>query len=235
MTGRRSVLDDQIDYYRARAGEYDEWFYRKGRYDHGAELNQLWFEEADQVRQALRGSGPVETALELACGTGIWTEELAQLSRRVTAVDAAAEMLDINRARLANPKVAYVRADLFEWQPTERYDLVFFSFWLSHVPPERLNGFVSSVRRALKPDGRVFLIDSRRETTSTARDQHLPTDAATQLVRRLNDGRQFTIVKVFYEPDQLATALVQAGFDADVRTTHYFIYATARFPQARPA
>ena len=30
------LLQEQVDYYRARAGEYDEWFFRTGRYDLGA-------------------------------------------------------------------------------------------------------------------------------------------------------------------------------------------------------
>src|SRR6266511_3494592 len=29
----------------------------------------------------------------------------------------------------------FIRADIFEWVPDRRYDVVFFGFWLSHVPP----------------------------------------------------------------------------------------------------
>ena len=32
-----ALLAEQEDYYRARAGEYDDWFYRRGRYDRGAQ------------------------------------------------------------------------------------------------------------------------------------------------------------------------------------------------------
>ncbi|MBC7814227.1 MAG: class I SAM-dependent methyltransferase, partial [Burkholderiales bacterium] len=67
------TIRQQIDYYRARAGEYDQWFYRLNRYDHGADANRRWFEEAAQVMSALHALPPVEHALELACGTGIWT------------------------------------------------------------------------------------------------------------------------------------------------------------------
>ncbi len=47
------TLQDMMDYYRARANEYDEWFYRHGRYDRGAEGNARWFAEADEVFSAL--------------------------------------------------------------------------------------------------------------------------------------------------------------------------------------
>lgn len=222
----RDVIRQQIEYYRARAGEYDEWFYRVGRYDRGPELNRRWFDEVQVVREALERIGPVEHALELACGTGIWTQELVRLAGQVTALDASPEVLAINQAKVASPAVDYRQVDLFAWEPERTYDLVFFSFWLSHVPPERLDPFLATVARAARPGGRLFLIDSRYEQTSTAIDNPLRDDEDTLRTRRLKDGREFVIVKVFYEPEPLRAKLAEHGFDADVRVTdHYFIYA----------
>ena len=79
--------------------------------------------------------------LELAAGTGIWTRKLVELADRVVAVDANAETLALNTS-----EAELVRADVFEWEPAERFDLVFFSFWLSHVPEERFDEFWSLVR-----------------------------------------------------------------------------------------
>ena len=79
--------------------------------------------------------------LELAAGTGIWTRRLVELADRVVAVDANAETLALNTS-----EAELVRADVFEWEPAERFDLVFFSFWLSHVPEERFDEFWSLVR-----------------------------------------------------------------------------------------
>lgn len=223
------ILQQQIDYYRARAGEYDEWFYRVGRYDHGAAQNQWWFDEAKQVMDALHQTGTVDDALELAAGTGIWTEQLLKIARRITALDASPEVLAINRQKLNNAdNVTYQQADLFRWQPDRAYDLVFFSFWLSHVPPERLNSFLRTVYDATKPGGRVFIVDSRPASASSALN-HQPYDPdSIYHMRKLNDGREFTIYKVFYEPDALWAKLEAFGFDADVRLTeHFFIYASA--------
>ena len=48
-------------------------------------------------------------------------------------------------------------------------------------------------------------------------------------LRRLADGREFTIVKVYYGPDELAAALREAGFAAaDVTTSgRFFVLGTA--------
>ena len=165
------TIQEQIAYYRARAGEYDEWFYRIGRYDHGAELNRRWFDQAAVVMRALHDLAPVENVLELACGTGIWTRELLQVGKHITAIDASPEVIEINRSKLQSGRVEYIQADLFAWEPEREYDLVAFAFWLSHVPPERLDDFLAKVYRALRPGGRIFMVDSRLDQSSTARDR----------------------------------------------------------------
>lgn len=221
-----TTLQEQIAYYRARAGEYDEWFYRVGRYDHGAEINQRWFDEAAEVMQELHQIGPVEIVMELACGTGIWTRELLKVGRQITAIDASSEVIEINRQKLQSVNVRYEQADLFTWEPDREYDLVVFAFWLSHVPPGRLDSFLSKVGRAVRRGGQVFMVDSRPDQTSTAKDKPIQMDSEAYQVRKLNDGREFRIVKVFYGPDDLSAKLMKTGFDATVKTTQsYFIYA----------
>lgn len=218
------LIEQQIAYYRRRASEYDEWFLRQGRYDRGPELNRCWYAEAATLRAVLQAFAPTGHVLELACGTGLWTEHLARYADGLTAVDASPEMLALNQARVHSDKVRYVRADLFTWQPDRVYDVVFFSFWLSHVPPERFVAFWRLVRSCLGEDGRVFFIDSLYESTSTARDHQLGAQGATTSVRRLNDGQVFEIVKVFYEPADLAARLKELGWSIAVEHTgDYFL------------
>lgn len=219
-----SILTDQIAYYRARAAEYDEWFERKGRYDRGEADNAAWHHEAHILREALRASGSVGDTLELACGTGIWTRELATLSERVTAVDAAPEMLAINQAKIGDLRVTYEQADLFSWEPDRTYDRVFFAFWLSHVPPEQFTAFFAKVRRALKPMGQLFIIDSLDDPTSSASNHSAPDKAQHTHLRVLNDGQSFTIVKVFYDPAQLHEQLTAQGFEMTVHNTGRFFW-----------
>ena len=69
MNDISSSLDEQIAYYKARAAEYDEWFERRGRYDHG-EAHRVAEKEADEVRRHLRRFAPKGNVLELAGGTG---------------------------------------------------------------------------------------------------------------------------------------------------------------------
>lgn len=219
------ILQQQIEYYRARAKEYDEWFYRIGRYNRGEENNQRWFHEVAIVREALHKIPDVDDILELASGTGIWTQELLDIGKKITAIDASEEVIAISRSKLASSKVEYYKTDLFTWQPNAEYDLVFFAFWLSHVPPNLLDSFLSKVNQSVEIGGQIFLIDSCFEPTSTATNHIIEDDDNFYKTRKLNNGQEFQIVKIFYQPDELQNKLNQAGFQAEVKITdNYFIY-----------
>jgi SAM-dependent methyltransferase len=220
----KDLLAEQSEYYRQRAGEYEDWWYRRGGYDNGVQSNEGWFAETGQLEGALAEFAPTGNVLELACGTGLWTQHLVRYAEQVTALDGSSEMIALNRERVAAHNVRYAQSDLFRWTPTETYDVCFFGFWLSHVPAERFADFWGMVRAALAPDGRVFFVDSANRDRWGRDSLDGPV-----MVRQLADGRQFRIVKRFYEPRLLEQTLAELGFDATVRaTSEYFIYASAR-------
>jgi len=205
-----SLLDQQREYYAARAPEYDDWWWRRGRYVADGRRERLWLADIAEAEDRLRTFDPRGDVLELAAGTGIWTRKLVPFARRVVAVDASAETLARN-----TPAAELVQADIFEWTPAERFDVCFFSFWLSHVPEDRFDAFWALVRSALRPDGRVFLIDSPsgdRAHTGTDQEGELET-------RTVADGRAFRIVKRRWSPVELAERVRPLGFDLDLATT----------------
>jgi trans-aconitate methyltransferase len=66
----------------------------------------------------------------------------SMMSRSLSALDGSPEMLQLNQARLRQASIEYQCADLFTWEADRQYDLVFFAFWLSHVPPTHLTTFL---------------------------------------------------------------------------------------------
>ncbi|MDE2858279.1 MAG: class I SAM-dependent methyltransferase [Chloroflexota bacterium] len=224
------LLQHQIDYYSARAPEYDQWFYRQGRYDRGAAFKRQWESEAGIVREQLLNAPRQAHILEMAPGTGIWTEQLIRIGDRVTALDASPEMIAINKAKLASDKVSYIQTDLFAWRAQRQYDMVFFGFWLSHVPGEKLSSFLGAVYAALKPGGRLFFVDSQERDLSNRRAE--TEDLGGEMQQRvLSDGRRYEIVKIYYDPAQLTRILRDGGFEIEVRSTpNFFIYADGLKP-----
>jgi demethylmenaquinone methyltransferase/2-methoxy-6-polyprenyl-1,4-benzoquinol methylase len=211
------LLGEQKRYYAERAPEYDDWWYRRGRFELEADALARWQADGAEAAAALESLRHFGAALELAAGTGLWTRRLVGLADRVVAVDANTETLALN-----TPDAELVRADVFEWRPAERFDLVFFSFWLSHVPEERFDEFWTTVQAALAPGGRVFLIDSGAgDTAHTGTDQ-----AAGEETRSLADGRTFRIVKRRWAPEELAERVRLLGVELDLRDTAngHFLY-----------
>lgn len=194
------VLTEQVAYYRARAPEY--------------EAGALW-PLGPELPEALDAFRPAGSVLELACGPGIWTAQLIRHATEVTAVDASPEMLALASERVGAERVRFLTADLFRWRPDRRYDVVFFGFWLSHVPPERFASFWSLVADCLKPEGRVFFVDDAYRTA----DELVEGERSATIRRRLDDGTAYRIVKVPYQPADLERRLERLGWQIEVHST----------------
>lgn len=210
-----ALLAEQADYYRARAPEYDTTV------GYAPETQSA-------LIAAIERLAPRGRVLELACGTGQWTQVLAETASELTAVDASAEMLELNRTRLSRPDVNYIQADLFAWNPPpHRFDVVFFAAWLSHVPPQRFEAFWAQVALALADGGRVFVID---ELPAVAVEEKTAAGApAPAVYRQLATGARYRAVKVFFEEGELERRTAELGFVLEVHPVDSrFYYATGR-------
>ena len=108
--------------------------------------------------------------------------------------------------------------------------MVFFSFWLSHVPRSRFGAFWSLVRSCLVPGGRAFLIDNRNDPTPERKlqDPYVVEYGPDLHLRRLNDGSQYRVVKVMYEPDEVQSLIEAEGWHAEIDATRWFIFGPSR-------
>ena len=195
------LLAEQRSYYRAIADEYEEHAIPGAR---GGEL-----------LAALQAFRPTGSVLELACGRGTWTRRLLRHATRILALDASPEMLAIASTRLRDERVQFIQADVFSWKPEERYDAVFFGFWLSHVPAERFESFWSLVAGCLRPRGRVFFVDDAYRTSN-----ELVYGEDSQVIRRqLENGSACHVIKVPYQTQELERRLRQLGWSIAVIQT----------------
>lgn len=148
---------------------------------------------ADATRAALRAFEPRGDVLELAAGTGQWTSILGESAASLTCVDASPEIID----------------------------LVFFGFWLSHVPPGRFETFWKLVERSLARGGRVFFVDEGDHDTW---DEDWTDREAGIVRRRLTDGSEHLAVKVLWRAEDLETRLRELGWQIAVQATGPFYW-----------
>jgi SAM-dependent methyltransferase len=219
--GDKRRAEDQAlkDYYAARAPEYDEFYgaawmppVEQAVFHADLDAATLWLDD-------LPITGEI---VELAAGTGWWSPLLAQKGE-LSLYDVSDEVLVRARDRLlAHGLRAHIHVRDAWAEPDRQVDAVFCGAWLSHVRRQRLPEFLSIVRRWLKPGGMFAFIDEVGQPGYTPIvDENQP--------RQLKDGRQFEIVKVYYEPGELDAALRGAGFsEVEVKTTsRYFVLGRA--------
>jgi ubiquinone/menaquinone biosynthesis C-methylase UbiE len=212
IVGLDETLAGQKAYYRDRAPEYDLTSLGD------TEASSRWFGEIiDRL-------DPTGDLLEIACGTGLWTQHLVESARSVVALDSSPEMIELARSRVGD-QATFILADVFAWKPERRYDSVFFGFWLSHVPPQSFGAFWDLLKRCLAPGGRVQFVDE-----GAPRASREPTAAFSPIVkRRLRNGTIHEIVKIFYDPDELLGKLGDLGWAGDIEViSEGLLIGTAR-------
>ena len=195
------VLAEQVDYYRRRAGEYDATAY-----------GNVAAARA-RIARLVAEMRPAGSVLEIACGTGLWTEALAGWAATVTAIDAAPEAVAVARDRVRSAKVSFEVADVFSWDPGTRFDVIFFSAWLSHVPASRFGQFWQLLGSLLARHGRVLFID---EHVDERGKEAYVAGAGEVVERRLRDGRTFRVIKNFVDPRELELRLRRLGWDCAI-------------------
>jgi SAM-dependent methyltransferase len=216
------LSEEMKAYYAARVAEYDDWYLRTGRYARGPVHDLAWNADLDVATLWLDGLPLHGEIVELAAGTGWWSTLLAGKGA-LSIYDANEVPLDRARERLlAHGLRAHIHVRDAWTEPERPVDALFCGFWLSHVPRRRLAEFLGLARGWLKPGGTFAFIDSRPDPHSGAVDQVVSTETEVTH-RRLADGREYRVVKVYWQPAELEAALRAAGFArAEVTTTSRF-------------
>lgn len=179
---------DLVGYYRRRAAEYEAIYAKPERQADLAVLGRTIPERLDGER-----------VLEIACGTGYWTERIARRAASVTAIDLAEEPMRIAQARTyERGNVTFRGADAYALPPgLGRFTAAYAGFWWSHVPRERRGEFAASLHARLEPGARVIFMDNRYVEGNSTPIAHTDAAGNTYQDRRLADGSVTRIVKNF--------------------------------------
>jgi SAM-dependent methyltransferase len=155
-----------------------------------------------RFQAALRG----HKVLEIACGTGYWTEVIAGAAESVLATDVDPTMISLARHRLARrSNVRCQVADAYTLDGVqEDFTAAFSHWWWSHVPKSRLRGFLGVLHEKLTPGALVIFADQLRYDWARRREDQ---DGNLLEQRALPDGSQWEIVKNFPTEDEIISQL----------------------------
>lgn len=200
-------------YYARRAPEYERIYARQERQP-----------DLHRLRAWLAGALAGHDVLEVACGTGYWTEAFAGTARATRATDANEEVLAIARAKAwGAARVEFAVADAYALPPASPpYSAAFAGFWWSHVPRRRLETFLTGLHARLAPGALVIFMDNRYVEGSSHPIMRTDADGNTYQLRRLDDGSTHEVLKNFPSEADLLAAVANFGREPEVAWTNYF-------------
>ncbi len=186
-----------LDYYRRRAAEYEAIYAIPERQRDLAVL-----------RRRIPASLCAARVLEIACGTGYWTQLIAPVATSVLATDLAEEPMSIARAKPYSKTPSFAIADAYALPPAlGRFEAALAVFWWSHVPRERIGEFLASLHGRLEPGALVVLMDNRYVEGSSTPISELDARGNTYQQRRLADRSEVRVLKNFPSEAELRACL----------------------------
>ncbi len=213
-------IDDKIkeleEYYRLRAHEYDEIYTR----DDPLRQPELAVAAA-RMKEVVAG----KHVLEIACGTGYWTEIASGVATDVVATDLSTEMIDVAKHRpYTNANIRFVVADAYQLDDVAgHFDAAIANFWISHVPKSKLHAFLRQFHKRLQSRAAVFMIDNLNTPGYGGEFVQVTDSEDTFKLRELSDGSKHRIIKNYFESQELREILEPHARDIVIdRREHYW-------------
>ena len=205
------------EYYAARAREYERIFAKPERQ---ADLRKL----EEMIPAFFTG----RSVLEVACGTGYWTQHIARTADRILATDLTEETLEVARSKaLPENKVRFAISDAFNL-PAEcgPFEGAYAGFWWSHLRRAECASFLASLHRCLAPRAVVVLMDNLFVGGSSTPVSRTDEDGNTWQKRNLSGGATHEVLKNFPTEGELMQQVAQVGINARyVALKYYWLFS----------
>lgn len=200
-------------YYRARTSEYERIYAKPERQDDLAKLIRL-------IPSLLAG----KNLLEVACGTGYWTQYLAGTAERMVATDINPAMLRIAETKQVPPgSVDFRVANAFDLDDNlGTFNGAFVGFWWSHVPRDSIDGFLSALHRRLTSGAIVVMVDNLYVEGSSTPVTRKDVNGNSYQLRQLDDGTTHEVLKNFPEEAELRAALANVAQTVSYKCLDYY-------------
>ncbi len=189
-------MDEMANYYKERAPVYDRVY---GYPERQADLRFL----ESHIQETYRG----RKVLEIAAGTGYWTQYISRTARSILATDREVAQVDELLKRSYECPVDTRIQDAYHMDRLvdegKSFSGAFAGFWLSHVPKERLKEFLTSLHQCLTPGARVILIDNSAVQCDRFPITGTDENGNTYQTRELDSGTTHRVLKNFPTLDEL--------------------------------
>jgi ubiquinone/menaquinone biosynthesis C-methylase UbiE len=192
-----------IDYYAKRADEYERIYEKPERQNDLAKLKKLF--------QKICAGHDI---LEIACGTGYWTQAISQTAKSITATDFNEEVLQIARAKKYGCKVSFQKADAFNLSsPQNNFTAGLAAAWWSHLRKAEINNFLSQFHRQFSSGALMVFMDNRFVPGSNTPISRTDDEGNTYQLRKLENGNEYEVLKNFPDEKEAKRILTDSAIE----------------------
>jgi ubiquinone/menaquinone biosynthesis C-methylase UbiE len=213
MADPRSNAPQLEKYYARRASEYEQVYEKAERQD-----------ELEWLRGRIPALFRSRTVLEVACGTGYWTQFIAKSAKKVLACDINEAVLEIAREKpIPKDRVEFYKADAVTLEGVPGgCDAAFAGFWWSHVKRSGIERFVAGLATRLKPGSRVGILDNTYVEGSSTPITRRDSEGNTYQKRKVASGEEYEVLKNFPTADELRAAIAPVAREAHLESLNYY-------------
>lgn len=204
---------DQISYYSERAEEYEEIYNKPERQQDIPKLINYLQEHFNN-----------KDIIEIACGTGYWTQYVSKTAKHILATDINKRVVDIAKSKqYKKENVEFLLADVFDLPNNlGRYEAGFGGFIWSHIPKQRLSLFLNNFLSLIEPGGLVIFTDNIYVEGSSTPIYKTDEKGNTYQKRKLIDDVEYSIIKNFPSNEELLSALKSVGTNIEITRFEYY-------------
>jgi demethylmenaquinone methyltransferase/2-methoxy-6-polyprenyl-1,4-benzoquinol methylase len=208
-----------VDYYAKRAGEYERIYEKPERQNDLAVLKKL-------CAQTFAG----RDILEIACGTGYWTQVVSQTAKSIIATDISDEVLQIARTKKYGCETRFQKEDAFNLavpSPT-KFTAGLAMAWWSHLRRSEIKSFLSNLHRHFSSGALLAFMDNRFVPGSNTPISRTDDEGNTYQVRTLDNGKQHEILKNFPTETEIRNLLENLAVEIRWTGLPYYWFLTYR-------
>ena len=205
MDKARKLIEEMNRYYEVRAPWHDLYMDYKSNEDMEERLSAI----VGIVGEVVIG----KRVLEIACGTGNWTQVLAKRAASVVAIDISPTALTIARSKLSgHENVSLMRGDAYDLDNIgDSFEVLFSADWWSHIPKGMLPAALDSALSTLLPGSKAVFVDMSLGPYFQQEPCFYDKDNNRISLRKLPDGSEFQVVKNFPNESELRETLAPFG------------------------
>jgi len=205
------------------------YYAKRDNFDEEDVENPDAMDELDDIMDNLRELMTGQRVLELACGDGYWTDELAEYAESVLATDINPNLLEMAQTRdLPDEIVQFAVADALDPQVQGDFTACFAGFWWSHVKRQDQVDVIARLKKIIGKDGLLVLVDNSQVESEKTVIARTDAESNTYQIHALSDGSRYEIVKNYYTDSALRKRLGPLLRDMRVHRFEHYWMLTAR-------